>query len=98
MKKTISEYEFTNHPVLQDNFSYFGRIALFDALEQLEEDLGEQWDFDPIAIRCDFTEYKNIQEFWQDYDRYTYQCMSDIEDETTVIYVENSEIFIIQNF
>ncbi len=98
MKATIYESDFTHNPMLEDNFTYLARVALFEHLEQLEEDLGEQWDFDPIAIRCDFTEYKNIQDFWQAYDRYTYQCMSDIEDETTVIYVDNSESFIIQNF
>jgi hypothetical protein len=98
MKTTIYESDFTHNPMLEDNFTYHARVALFEHLEQLEDELGEQWDFDPIAIRCDFTEYKNIQEFWQDYDRYTYQCMSDIEDETAVIYVDNSNSFIIQNF
>jgi hypothetical protein len=98
MKKTVSEYEFANHPALQDNFSYLGRIALFYALEQLEDDLDITIEFDPIAIRCEYSEYKNIQEFWKDYDRYTYQCMSDIESETIVIYIQNSEAFIIQQF
>jgi hypothetical protein len=98
MKTTIYESDFTHNPMLESNFTYHARVALFEHLEQLEEDLGEQWDFDPIAIRCDFTEYANIQEFWQDYDRYTYQCMNDIEDNTSVIYIQNSESFIIQNF
>jgi hypothetical protein len=98
MKMTIYESDFTHNPMLEDNFSYDGRVALFEHLEQLEEDLGEQWDFDPIALRCDFTEYANIEAFWQDYNSVEFQCMSDIEYETTVIYVENSESFIIQNF
>jgi hypothetical protein len=98
MKMTVYESDFTHNPMLEDNFSYDGRIALFEHLEQLEEDLGEQWDFDPIAIRCDFTEYKNIQDFWQDYNSVEFQCMSDIEDATTVIYIDNSNSFIIQNF
>lgn len=98
MKTPIQLHDFIHCDALKDNFSYDGRVALFEYLEQLEEDLGEQWDFDPIAIRCDFTEYKNIQDFWQDYDRYTYQCMNDIEGETTVIYIDTSNSFIIQNF
>jgi hypothetical protein len=98
MKKTIQLHDFIHCDALKDNFSYDGREALFESLEQYEEDCGIELDFDPIAIRCDFTEFKNIRDFWQYYDRYTYQCMSDIEAETTVIYVENSESFIIQNF
>jgi hypothetical protein len=98
MKTTIYESDFTHNPMLEDNFTYHARVALFEHLEQLEEDLGEQWDFDPIAIRCDFTEYKNIQDFWQDYNSVEFQCMSDIEDATSVIYVDNSNSFIIQNF
>ena len=98
MKSTIEIHDFINCEALNNNFSYEGLVALFEHLEELEKDLGEEWDFDPIAIRCDFTEYKNIQSFWQDYDRYTYQCMNDIELETSVIYVDNNESFIIQNF
>ena len=98
MKTTVYESDFTHNPLLQDNFTYHARVALFEYLEQLEEYLDEEYNFDPIAIRCDFTEYKNIQEFWVDYDRYEYQCLEDIEENTAVIYIQNSEAFIIQNF
>ena len=45
-----------------------------------------------------FGRHKNIQEFWADYDRYEYQCLEDIEENTTVIYIQNSESFIIEQF
>ena len=98
MKTTIQLHDFIHCDALKDNFSYDGRIALFDYLEQYEEDCGIELDFDPIAIRCDFTEYANIADFWNDYDRYEYQSMRDIEGNTSVIYIPDSEAFIIQQF
>lgn len=98
MKTTIQIHDFINCEALNNNFSYEGLVALFEHLEELEKDLGEEWDFDPIAIRCDFTEYKNIQSFWQDYNSVEFQSMSNIEENTPVIYIPESEAFIIQNF
>jgi hypothetical protein len=100
MKNTIQLHEFVHCDALKNAFSYDGRIALFDYLEQLEQDCGIEFDFDPVALRCEFTEYANIAEFWNDYDRYEFQCISDIENATSVIYIGNpdSEDFIIQQF
>lgn len=96
MKITIQLHDFIHCDALKDNFTYDGRIALFEYLEELEQDLGDELDFDPVALRCEFTEYANIADFWNDYDRYEYQCMRDIEDNTSVIYIHDSEAFIIQ--
>ena len=98
MKTTIELHDFIHCDALKDNFSYAGRVALFDYLEQLEQDCGTELDFDPVALRCDFTEYANIADFWNDYDRYEFQCMEDIENATPVIYIPDSEAFIIQQF
>ena len=98
METTIQLHDFIHCDALKDNFSYDGRVALFEYLEQYEQDCDIELDFDPIALRCDFTEYANIEAFWQDYNSVQYQIMSDIEDETSVIYVDNSNSFIIQNF
>ena len=98
MKTTIQLHHFLHCDALKDNFSYHGRAALFHHLEELEQDIGEELDFDPIAIRCDFTEYANLAAFWQDYNSVEYQGMSDIEDNTSVIYIPDSEAFIIQQF
>ena len=98
MKTTIEYNDFVNCNALKNNFSYNGRVALFEYLEQNEEDLGYEFDFDPVGLRCDYAEYANIAEFWQDYDRYTFQCMEHIEDNTSVIYIPNSAGFIILQF
>ena len=97
MKTTIQLHDFIHCDALKQ-FSYDGRVALFDYLEDYEQECETELDFDPVAIRCDFTEYANIADFWQDYDRYEYQSMRDIEDNTSVIYIPDSDAFIIQQF
>lgn len=42
----------------RDNiFSYAAKRALFDYLEEYEDDCGEKIELDVIALCCDFTEY-----------------------------------------
>jgi len=82
----------------KNNFSYEGRKALFDYLEELEDDTGEKIEFDPIALCCEYSEYENIQEFWNDYDKEDYPTIDKIEDNTAVIKIQDSNKFIIQSF
>ena len=82
----------------KNNFSYEGRKALFDYLEKLEDDTGEKIEFDPIALCCEYSEYENIQEFWNDYDKEDYPTIDKIEDNTAVIKIQDSNKFIIQSF
>jgi len=51
----------------ESNFSYHGLKTLFQYLDNLSEDCGENIEFDPIALCCEFSEY-NLQEFNEDYD------------------------------
>jgi hypothetical protein len=80
-----------------NNFSYKGLKALNYYLESLEEDLGEEINFDPIALCCEYTEYSDIEEFNENYN-HDCKTLVDIEEYTTVIQIENSSSFIIQNF
>jgi len=82
----------------ENQFSYEGKKALFDYLEELSEDLGDI-KLDVIGICCDFTEYDNLEQFNDDYG-YSIgdvKSIEDIEYYTTVIPI-NDESFIIQNF
>ena len=99
MKKTITFYEFRdwfekNRP---NNFSSNGLISLWEYLEELEEGIGEEIEFDPIALCCEYTEYDDIDEFYLNYDKDTYPNLDDLRDYTEVIEV-GMESFIIQNF
>jgi hypothetical protein len=49
------------------SFSRLGAYALVDYLEQMEEDTGEEIEFDSVAIRCDFAEYDSLTDWAEDY-------------------------------
>jgi len=99
MKKSINESnfrdEFQNYN-RQDNFSYKGLGALYEWLEQYEEDTGEEVELDVIALCCEYTEYENLEEFVGNYGE-GYETIEDIEYKTTVIMIDNDS-FIIQDF
>jgi len=99
MKRTINVYEFRDEFVRvnrKNSFSYEALGALFEHLEQYEEDFGEEVELDVIALCCDFVEYESIETFREDYGE-EYETIEDIEQETTVIPVDD-ESFIIQRF
>jgi len=100
MKENVSEGEFIDRfrqMNRENNFSYEGRKALYDYFLQLEEDIGEEIEFDCIAICCEYNEYEDIKEFWVDYDKDSYPDIESISDNTTVIMIDDDS-FIIQAF
>jgi len=102
MIKTINESEFIDSLLKDDypSWSYNGACALFEYLTDLEEDTGEQIEFDRIALRCDFSEYDNLEDILSQYDGI--DTLEDLQDNTTVIEVEHCNQrptgYIIQNF
>ena len=96
MKQSINEYQFINAFSDTSNFSYAGLSALYDYLEQLEDDIGEEIELDVIALCCGFAEYDSLEEFQADYSE-DYQTIGDIESDTTVIMIDDDS-FIIQQF
>ena len=80
----------------KEQFSYEGKKALFDYLEQLSEDTGEDIEFDPIAICCEYTEYKNLKELQADYN--DIKTMDELKEKTTILDLDNNKGFIIQQF
>ena len=64
---TTSEMAHRLHNDEYSSFSIDGAFALVEYLEELEEELNEQIEFDLIAIRCDFTEYESLEEFRECY-------------------------------
>ena len=58
------------HELIDDenaNWSRAGAFALAEYLEELEESTGEEMEFDHVAIRCDFSEYKSLSAFADEY-------------------------------
>jgi hypothetical protein len=97
MKDTVTEYQFIDTMAQsQYGFSREGARALFEYFEQYEQDTGEDMDFDPVAIRCDFDEYENLQEIKENYQ--DIETLEDLQNHTTVIEIPNSDRLIIQAF
>ena len=83
-----------------DNFTYSGLRALYDAFEEIEEDIGNEITFDPIGICCEFTEYANLGEYIADYgDKYDcyVKTWQNLQENTWVIPVTDNR-FIIQAY
>ena len=101
MKQTIDVYGFRRafeRTDRKDQFSYEGLEALFNWLEQYEDDTGEEMELDVIALCCDFTEYESLEEFHKGYDADTYNDWDKIAEYTSVIPVGCDGGFIIQQF
>ena len=85
MKQKITSFQFCDDfpKSYQNNFTYEGKKALFEYLERLEKDTGQEFEYDPIAFCCEYTEYKNLKELQKDYS--DIESIGDLENNTTVI-------------
>jgi len=68
MKQTVnfSTFQTAFESIRPDNFTYEGLTALFNWIEQQEQDTGEEQELDVIALCCDFTE-STYEEVMKDY-------------------------------
>jgi len=66
MKQYVSVYDFRDRflrsETYKNNFSYDGLTALFEYFEELEAGMGEEIEFDMVAICCDYSEYDSAEE------------------------------------
>ena len=98
MKQTVNDWDFTDafHKAGRGKqFSYEGLKALFEHLEDLESDIGEEIELDVIALCCEYMEYDSLKEYNDAYDT-KYSEIDLIQDDTTLIKIEGTERFIIQ--
>lgn len=78
----------------KNNFTYDGKRALYDYLEALSEDIGEDIELDTIALCCEYSEYVDIEEIQGVYP--DIKSIDDLRDNTQVIEFEGG--IIIQNY
>ena len=82
-----------------DQFSYAGKRALFDHLEEL----GEQIELDVIALCCEYSEMV-VDDIIDDYnitlddDKKLEQCIDYLNENTTVIGETNPGVILFTNF
>ena len=79
------------------NWSYKGAKALTEYLFELEEENGEQIELDPIAWRCEFTEYDSLEDWAKEYfgddeDEHPCNIAEYIRDRATLIEFEGGII------
>ena len=86
MKQTVSLYDFQdafNNMNRSNNFSYEGIEALYNYINEVEEDCGNEVELDIIAICCEYTEYENLKELQNNYN--DIESFEDLEAHTQVI-------------
>lgn len=91
----------------KDQFSYEGLTALFEFLEEMSEDTGQDFELDVIALCCDFSEM-GLDEILSEYpdlfdqdemvemdggELYDY-IVDQLNDETMVIPVDDEKIIL----
>lgn len=70
MKQTIDKGAFRDafHRMGRgDQFSYEALGMIYDYLTEREDDTGTEFELDPIAICCEFTEYGDVAELREAY-------------------------------
>lgn len=81
MKQYVSRFDFQDaflkSETYKNNFSYEGLNALFDYLEEYEEETGEEIDFDMVALCCDYSEYASA---WEAMEQYQPDDMPTVDD------------------
>lgn len=58
---------FMNSGGYQDKYSFEGKEALYEYLDNLSDETGEDIDFDPIALCCEYTEYPTAWDAMEQY-------------------------------
>tara|TARA_R110002167_G_scaffold136824_1_gene323671 strand:+ start:280 stop:483 length:204 start_codon:yes stop_codon:yes gene_type:complete len=66
-------------------------------LEDYEDSTGEEIEFDPIALCCEYSEYDNMKEFHEDYNKEEYPDIESVQH-NTMVWEFGVESFIIQQF
>ena len=93
MYQTVTNYDF--HDAFrdagrEDQFTYEALDELFEYYEQLEQELGEQIELDPVAICCEWSEYESWEAAIKDLGR----SEASIYDRYTVLEVPNGNILV----
>tara|TARA_B110000285_G_scaffold133127_1_gene149357 strand:+ start:552 stop:785 length:234 start_codon:yes stop_codon:yes gene_type:complete len=76
--------------------SYEGALALFEYIEEYEDQTGEETELDVVAIRCEWTEYANFDAALEEYN--DIRTGTELRDHTIVIDIPDTDRVIIQEF
>ena len=97
MKNTINFYAFEREFEQcgrGNQFTREGLRALFNYLEEYEQDCGEEIELDVIALCCEYVEYEDMDEFHGDYDKDDYPDLETLRSSTQVIEIDEDSFII----
>ena len=106
MKQTINLYQFRDNfnQSRPNNFSYEGLAILFEYLEELENDTGNEMELDVIGLCCDFSE-DSLSSIVDSYsidlegeDDHEQAVKEYLEDKTTLLGITQDGNFVYQQF
>tara|TARA_Y100001958_G_C20829616_1_gene280990 strand:+ start:135 stop:452 length:318 start_codon:yes stop_codon:yes gene_type:complete len=81
-----------------ENFSPRGLEALFNYLENLADDIGQNIEMDVIAFCVEYTEYDSFKELQLDYSNLEIEDLDGFRERTEVIEIPNTSAIIIRDF
>ena len=89
MKQLVYEHEFINALVSDDyaSFTREGAKELYEHLTDWEDMTGEVFDFDRVAIRCEWSEYESLEKCLEQYD--DIKTFGELCDHTTVLNIHD---------
>jgi len=85
MYEKLTTTDVANKLLADENagWSRAGAYALAEYLQELEDDIGEEFELDVVALRCEYSEYPSAAEAVKDYDESIY---NEIASEANELY------------
>ena len=100
---TIYNSDFVGNETIRAAFSYEAANALYAYLMDFSDDIGEDIEFDPVAFRCDWSEYA-LDELMTDYgyllddDQEPEDLPEVLENHTTIIKLDSVQGWLVMAF
>tara|TARA_E500000318_G_scaffold99432_1_gene101467 strand:+ start:55 stop:342 length:288 start_codon:yes stop_codon:yes gene_type:complete len=95
MKKLVYEYEFVD-ALVSDEYASFSRQGAIALYHYLFDNMGEDYLFDSVGIRCTWSEYESLEKCLENYD--DIDTLEDLVEHTAVVPIPNTDKLIIEDF
>lgn len=81
-----------------NGFSYEGCRAIASWLLDYVNNSGENLELDVVALRCDLSEYEDLEEVIKEYSNSNIENLEDLMELTTVIEIPGTSRLIVRSF
>ena len=92
MKQDVTRSDFCNNKRLRENFSYEGLMELYDYLESVGNDDGDEYNLDVIELCCDFAEGEIVEVL----ESYNLKSIGELEENTIVVWYDKTRVLYAQ--